>query len=72
MILEYQLQLSQLKIERLKHALMDQYYVSLTMSMFPSHKYTTLHKSMKIYYIIKQRIKIGHYVYFTLGSKIEW
>lgn len=52
MILEYQSQLNQLKIERLKHVLMDQYYVSSTTSMSPSHKYTILHKSMKNYYTI--------------------
>lgn len=44
MTLEHQLQPDQLKIERLKHVLMDQYCVSLTMSMFPSRKYSILYE----------------------------
>lgn len=43
-ILEHRLQPNQLKIERLKHVLIDRYCVSLTMSMFPSHKYSIIHK----------------------------
>jgi len=44
MTLEHQLQTNQLKIERLKHVLTDQYCVSLTMSMFPSRKHPILYK----------------------------
>lgn len=41
----YPKQLNQMKIEKPKHVLMDQYCVSLTMSMFPSLTYTKLHQS---------------------------